>query len=319
MAIVLWDGVLLAAGLMLLFAGGEGLVRGSVAIAGRLRISRMIVGMVIVGFGTSTPELVVSLQAALANSPEISIGNVVGSNIANVLLILGMSALVYPILNSDTSIRREASVMLAVSAGLVALLLTGSISRLAGAGMLVLLAGYLFLTYRIERRRRESAFAHEADEMADIHMAPAMAAGAALAGLVMLMLGARFLVDGATGIARGFGVSEALIGLTIVAVGTSLPELATSLIAAWRKHADVALANIIGSNIFNVLAILGITALITPVPVASRFAWLDGPLMLATAVALTVMLFLASRLGRFTGLAMLAAYVACVYVQSVAA
>jgi cation:H+ antiporter len=316
---VLWDSVLVAAGLILLFAGGEGLVRGSVAIAGRLRISRMIVGMVIVGFGTSTPELLVSLQAALAGSPEISIGNVVGSNIANVLLIIGLSALVYPILNNDTSIRREACVMLAVSAALVALLLTGSVSRLAGGVMLALLAGYLFVTYRIESRRRESAFTHEADEVADIHMAPAMAAGAALAGLVMLMLGAHFLVDGATGIARGFGVSEALIGLTIVAVGTSLPELATSLIAAWRKHADVALANIIGSNIFNILAILGITALVTPVPVASRFAWLDGPLMLVTALTLTVLLFTVRQVGRFTGLAMLAAYAACIIVQAVAA
>jgi cation:H+ antiporter len=185
--------------------------------------------------------------------------------------------------------------------------------------MLALLAGYLFVTYRIESRRRESAFTHEADEVADIHMAPAMAAGAALAGLVMLMLGARFLVDGATGIARGFGVSEALIGLTIVAVGTSLPELATSLIAAWRKHADVALANIIGSNIFNILAILGITALVTPVPVASRFAWLDGPLMLVTALTLTVLLFTVRQIGRFTGLAMLAAYAACIIVQAVAA
>ena len=309
------DLAFVAAGLVLLFFGGEGLVRGSVSIASRMRISRLVVGMVIVGFGTSTPELLVSLQAALGGSPEIAIGNVVGSNIANILLIIGVAALIWPMANSNTSMRGEGLVMLAVSLALVPLLMTGMIGRAAGVVMLVLLAAYLFVTYRLESRRRDSAFAHEADEIPDTMSTP-WALTAVVAGLAMLLLGARLLVDGGTGIAREFGVSEAVIGLTIVAVGTSLPELATSVIAAWRRHADVALANIVGSNIFNILAILGVTALVSPVPVASRFATFDGPVMLAVAGVLVLLLFTVKQIGRYIGLALLAAYAAYIYAQT---
>jgi cation:H+ antiporter len=310
------DLAFIAAGLVLLFVGGEGLVRGSVAIAERMRISKLVVGMVIVGFGTSTPELLVSLQAALAGSPEIAIGNVIGSNIANILLIIGAAALIWPIANADPSMRREGLVMLAVSAALVPLLMTGMVSRPAGLAMLGLLAAYLFITYRIESRRRESAFTHEAEEVADIPLKPAMASAAVVIGLGMLMLGARLLVDGATGIARDFGVSEAVIGLTIVAVGTSLPELATSVVAAWRKHADVALANIVGSNIFNILAILGLTAVVSPVPVASRFASFDAPVMLGVAAVLVVLLFTVKQIGRPLAVLLLAAYAAYIYASA---
>ena len=310
------DLAFIAAGLVLLFVGGEGLVRGSVAIAERMRISKLVVGMVIVGFGTSTPELLVSLQAALAGSPEIAIGNVIGSNIANILLIIGAAALIWPIANADPSMRREGLVMLAVSAALVPLLMTGMVSRVAGIAMLGLLAAYLFITYRIESRRRESAFTHEAEEVAGIPLKPAMASAAVVIGLGMLMLGARLLVDGATGIARDFGVSEAVIGLTIVAVGTSLPELATSVVAAWRKHADVALANIVGSNIFNILAILGLTAVVSPVPVASRFASFDAPVMLGVAAVLVVLLFTVKQIGRPLAVLLLAAYAAYIYASA---
>lgn len=313
------DLAFIAAGLVLLFVGGEGLVRGSVAIAERMRISKLVVGMVIVGFGTSTPELLVSLQAAMAGSPEIAIGNIIGSNIANVLLIIGAAALIWPIANADPSMRREGLVMLAVSAALVPLLMTGMVSRVAGLAMLALLAGYLFITYRIESRRRESAFTHEAEEVADIPLKPAMAAAAVVIGLGMLMLGARLLVDGATGIAREFGVSEAVIGLTIVAVGTSLPELATSVVAALRRHADVALANIVGSNIFNILAILGITAAISPIPVANRFATLDGPVMLAVAAVLVALLFAVKQIGRPLAALLLVAYAAYIYASALPA
>lgn len=313
------DLAFVAAGLGLLFVGGEGLVRGSVAIADRMRISRLVVGMVIVGFGTSTPELLVSLQAALSGSPEIALGNVIGSNIANVLLIMGTAALIWPIANTDPSMRREVLVMLAVSAALIPLLMMGTLSRLAGLGMIAVLSAYLFITYRLENQGRDSAFTPQAEEVADISMKPALAAGAVVVGLAMLMFGARLLVDGATGIARDFGVSEAVIGLTIVAVGTSLPELATSVVAAMRKHADVALANIVGSNIFNILAILGLTATITPVPVASRFATLDAPVMLAVAATLTLMLFTMKQIGRGWGVGLLMVYAAYVYASALSA
>ena len=206
--------------------------------------------------------------------------------------------------------------MVAVSAALVPLLMTGMVSRLTGLVMLGLLAAYLFVTYRLESRRRESAFTHEAEEVADIPLKPAMATAAVVIGLGMLMLGARLLVDGATGIARDFGVSEAVIGLTIVAVGTSLPELATSVVAAWRKHADVALANIVGSNIFNILAILGLTAVVSPVPVASRFASFDAPVMLGVAAVLVVLLFTVKQIGRPLAVLLLAAYAAYIYASA---
>jgi cation:H+ antiporter len=307
-----------AGGLVLLFFGGEALVRGSVALAGRLRISKVVVGMVIVGFGTSAPELVVSVQAALAGSPEIAIGNIVGSNIANILLIIGIAALLAPLASCDRAIRREALIMLAVSLGLALLLPAGHLGRLSGLAMLALLAVYLGVTYRLERKRRASAFAHEAEEVREIALSTPMAAVAALAGLVLLVFGARMMVHGASGIARAFDISEAVIGLTIVAVGTSLPELATSIVAALRRHGDVVLANIVGSNIFNILCILGLTAAISPIPVAARFASLDGPVMVAVA-ALSAALFVAGRpIGRGTGAALLAAYGIYLLVQGAA-
>jgi len=311
------DSLFILAGLVLLFFGGEGLVRGAVAIADRFGISKLIVGMVIVGFGTSAPELLVSVQAALSGSPDIAIGNVVGSNIANVLLILGIAALIAPVPNCDRAILRDALVMVAASVWLVALLRSGAIGEVAGGAMLAALAAYLGATYWQERRRQATVFEKEAEEVTDLPLSAPMAWGAVLLGLVFLVLGARFLVEGATGIARLFGVSEAVIGLTIVAVGTSLPELATGIVAALRRHAEVVLANVIGSNIFNILCILGVTSLIAPVPVALKFAALDGPVMLGVAGGTALLLIAVRTLGRPLGLVLLAGYALYVGVQAV--
>ena len=186
--------------------------------------------------------------------------------------------------------------------------------------MLGALTLYLAITYRLERSRKASAFTHKAEDVEDAKVMPLsvpLAGGAAVLGIILLVVGARVMVDGATGIARDFGISEAVIGLTVVAIGTSLPELSTAIVASLRRHADVVLANIVGSNIFNVLAILGITAVITPIPVAARFATTDGPIMLGVALAAVILLFALKRIGRPLGAVLLAAYIAYILMQGI--
>lgn len=317
---IVWDIAYLVAGAVLLFGGGEFLVRGSVAIATRYGISKLVVGLVIVGFGTSAPELLVSVQAALSGSPDISVGNVVGSNIANVLLIVGAAGLIAPVANSDPAIRRDLIMMVAASLIAVALFLTGNIGRLAGAGLLAALAVYLFTTYALEQKRRRLAKGSDRDD-ADrdddeegLALLPALLR--VVAGIVMLVVGARLMVTGAVGIARDFGVSEAVIGVTVVAIGTSLPELATALIAGWKRQSQVVLANVVGSNIFNILSILGATAVIAPIAVSGRFAIWDGPIMAAIAVAMLAYLFAFRTIGRPMAAVMLVAYAGYIAVQA---
>lgn len=300
------DYLYVVAGLIGLFFGGEALVRGSVGIARRLALSPLLIGLTVVGFGTSTPELLVSVDAAWRGIPDIAIGNVVGSNIANILLILGLTCVIWPVRVATGTLSRDTAVMVAAALLLLPLFFGGEIARPAGLGLVLALIGYLVWAYL-----------HPGDAQPEDPDLPA--AGSALraglwvvAGLVALMFGARFLVDGSVNIARTLGVSEAFIGLTIVAVGTSLPELATSLIAAFRRQTDIAIGNVIGSNIFNVLGILGVTAIITPVPVAARFLSFDLPVMLAASVALTGLLLTRPVMGRGIGLASLAAYAAYV-------
>lgn len=306
------DLLLVAAGLVLLFVGGEGLVRGSVAIAERLGVSKLLIGLVIVGFGTSTPELLVSVNAALDGAPEIALGNVVGSNIANVLLIVGVAALIVPITGWQRTAVREALIATLVGLAVVGLVQGEMINRMEGVAMLVVLAGYLASSYWLERRDREAkAFEHEAEEFEDIPLSrPWLAPALALGGIVALVFGADLLVEGAVNIARSFGVPDAVIGLSLVAVGTSLPELATAIVAAIRRHSDVVLGNVIGSNIFNVLAILGVTVVIQPIAVSERFREIDTPVMLGASVLLLALLFATSRISRLWGALMLAAYAA---------
>lgn len=302
----------MAAGLVLLFVGGEGLVRGSVAIAERLGISKLLIGLVIVGFGTSTPELLVSVNAALGGTPEIALGNVVGSNIANVLLIVGVAAVITPILGWDRTAVREALVATFVSLAAFALVQGEVITRIEGIAMLVVLSGYLFASYWLEKRDREAkAFQHEAEEFEDIPLTrPWLAPVLALGGIISLVFGADMLVEGAVNIARDFGVPDAVIGLSLVAIGTSLPELATAIVAAIRRHSDVVLGNVIGSNIFNILAILGVTVVIQPIEVSARFREIDTPVMLGAALLLLALLFATRSIGRLWGALMLAVYAA---------
>jgi cation:H+ antiporter len=301
--------LMVAAGLVALFLGGDWLVRGAVAIAKRLGLAPLLIGLTVVGFGTSTPELLVSVDAALRGVPDIAIGNVVGSNIANVLLILGLTAVIWPITISGATLRRDCAVMVAAALALVPLFALGEMGRVAGLALVTGLG--LFLAW---------AYLHPGD--ADVPEEVAVEGppqplwkpiGWVVLGLVALMLGARWLVDGSVTIARGYGISEAFIGLTIVAVGTSLPELATSLIAAFRRHSEIALGNVVGSNIFNILGILGITAVVSPIPVAGRFLSFDLPVMIGVSLVLTALLLLRPSIGRVMGAALLAAYVAYVW------
>jgi cation:H+ antiporter len=295
-------------GLAGLFFGGEALVRGSVAIAERMGISKLVIGLTIVGFGTSMPELLVSMNAALAGSSDIALGNVVGSNTANILLILGISALVYPIANWDRNVRRDIIIAVAVAVLTLILVQFDVIGRFSGVAMVLLLAAYVWWIFNTSAA--PSQITDEADPHRHPGLSPLMAGGAIVIGLILLVTGADFLVSGATNIARALGISEAVIGLTIVAVGTSLPELATSVAAALRKQSDVALGNVVGSNIFNILGILGLTAFVHPVGVGAGFASFDVPVMLVTTLLLAGLLFFAKVIDRRIGAAMVAAYVA---------
>lgn len=293
------DILLVAFGLVALLVGGDLLVRGAVGVARRFNVSPMVIGLTLVGFGTSAPELVTSVSAALAGVPAIALGNVVGSNIANILLILGVAALIRPVAAHMPSMPREALWVGGSAVLLVLLSLTGQIATLAGAGLLALLAVYLWGAFR-------SADGPPEDLSIPTDPLP-KATVCLIAGLALTIGGAIALVDGATGIARAYGVPEAVIGLTLVAVGTSLPELATTIMAARRGQSDVALGNILGSGIFNILGILGTTAFVAPLPVEPSILP-DTLIMLATTALLLGLLFWRTRISRRTGSGFLLLY-----------
>ena len=291
--------LLFVVGLLGLFFGGEYLVRGASSIARRFGISPLVIGLTIVGFGTSAPEMLVSVNAALAGQPAIAIGNVLGSNIANILLILGVSAVIAPLIIPARRLARDLAFMLVATGMIWVMLLDGMVSRIEGGVLLAGLAVFLFMAF-------SSGSVPQEDD--PLETSVTKAALMTVGGLVLLVIGAHFLVESASTIARTFGISEAVIGLTIVAVGTSLPELATSVIAAYRRQTEIAVGNIVGSNIFNLFGILGVTAMIAPIPAEARFAMIDMPWVAATAVGLSVLAVWLGGLPRVAGVALLAAY-----------
>ena len=298
-------------GVGLLTVGGEALIRGSLAAATRLGISPLLSGLIIVGFGTSSPELVVSVDAAINQQPDIAIGNVVGSNIGNILLILGICALITPLAVKPLALRRDAATVVAASVLFGVLVGGSSLGRADAAIFLAALAAYLAWAYWSERfHAAPSGELHraEAEELSAVPKSVLWTVLAIVFGLLLLIGGSRVLLTGAVGIAEHFGVSEAVIGLTLVAVGTSLPELSISVIAAIRRHADVAVGNILGSNIFNLLGILGISALLQPLPVHARILQFDQWVMLGTALLLALFLYTERRLSRLEGATLLAGY-----------
>ena len=305
----------LLAGFILLLGGGEYLVRGAGALALRFGLSHLVVGIVIVGFGTSVPELVASVQAAMAGAPGIAMGNVVGSNIANILLILGAGAIIYPVIVSKHAVYRDGVTMVATAALLLIAVWGGVLSFSGGLLFVILLATYL--TYLIYSDRKQNGGAKEDDEDDDDLLVPSksvwfdlvMVAG----GILAVVGGGKLLVDNAIVLAKTFNVSDEVIGLTLVSVGTSLPELATSVMAAIRKHSDIALGNVLGSNVYNILGIAGITALIKPIPVTQHMVQIDIPLMIGVSLILFFLAVVVKRFGKRVGYAFLAAYIGYIY------
>ena len=301
----------IAGGLVLLVIGAELLVRGSVTLARRIGVSPLLIGLTLVGFGTSTPELVASVTGALRGSPGIAVGNVVGSNICNVLLILGVSALIYPLQTTRRAFLRDGPALLLSTVLLVVVAWYGELTRFLGGAFIVLLAAYLVHTYRTERATPdEGAALHaaEAEQVPSMALSWPLASAMALGGIGVLVVGAGLLVDGAIVIARDLGISETIIGLTVVAIGTSLPELATSAVAAMRRQADVAIGNVVGSNIYNVLGILGVTAMVQPIPVPAEIMAVDIWVMLAAAVVVVAFALSGWRINRWEGGLLLTGY-----------
>jgi cation:H+ antiporter len=311
---MLMQALMFVLGLVALIAGAEALVRGASRLAVAWGISPLVVGLTVVAFGTSAPEMAVSVGAALSGSTSLAIGNVVGSNIANILLILGISALVAPLLVAEQIIRQEIPVMIGASLVVVAMALDGSIGRFEAALLFALVLGYtVFLV--VQSRRASQATSDEfASEIPssrwDRHWS--VQAALVIGGLVLLVLGAGWLVDAAVAFARVMGVSDLVIGLTVVAVGTSMPEIATSLIAALRGQRDIAVGNVVGSNIFNLLAVLGAAGVVSAgglgVPDAARN--FDLWVMLAVAFACLPILLTGREIARWEGAVFLGYYVA---------
>lgn len=301
--------VFLVVGIALLYFGGEGLIRGAVRLARSLGVSPLVIGLTIVAFGTSSPELFANLAAVLGDTPELAFGNILGSNVANVALILGLSAVITPIVVRSVVVRREVPVMLLASVALVPVFLGGVMGRFEGAVFVLLLAVYLWRLFQgDERPAVEAEFAIEYGESRKAG-ADARSWLLVVGGLLLLAGGARLLVLGATAIARSWGVPELVIGLTVVAIGTSLPELVTSIVAAAKGEPDIALGNVVGSNVFNVLGILGISALVRPLPLPADGGWRDIFVMLGFSIVLLPMLISGLRLARFEGALLLLGYV----------
>lgn len=305
-------------GLIVLTFGAELLVRGAVRLAERFGVSPLLIGLTIVGFGTSTPELVTSVQGALAGSPGIAVGNIVGSNLFNMLVILAIAAIISPMPVPKGAIGRDGTLVIVTAAIFVAVGYLWTLDRLVGAAFLAMLAGYLTFAAIQERRGDGHTLAFEKAEAlagADPGVRPDHRGtgwlgplALALAGLVLLVVGGRFFVTGSIELARLLGISEAVIGLTVVAAGTSMPELATSAIAALRRQGDVAIGNILGSNIYNLLGIGGVTAVISPTDIPPEIVSFDSLVMLAASVVLLAMLYTGRRLSRGEGAALLGSY-----------
>lgn len=298
---------------MALVVGGDMLVRGAVAMAQKFGLPPMVIGLTLVGFGTSSPELVTSLEAALNGSSGIAVGNIIGSNIGNILLILGIAAFLAPIAVDPAAFKRDGLVMVLASALCLGAVLIGDIGRLAGLSFVLALAFYLSYTLITESRLVESpesaVYEAEAELVGVRGHALAIDLGIAAIGLLVTILGAKFLVSGAVTLAQIAGMSEAVIGLTIVAIGTSMPELVTSVIAVRKGQGDVALGNVLGSNIFNILGILGITTLVQPMQIPPEIIQFDIWIMCAATALLVLFARTGWRVGRREGAIMVMCYI----------
>jgi cation:H+ antiporter len=307
--------VLLVAGLALLVGGAEALVRGASKLAASLGISPLVVGLTVVAFGTSSPELAVSTHAAFTGEADIAVGNVVGSNIFNILFILGLSAMIAPLVVAQQLVRLDVPIMIGISLLLPVLGMDGKIGRVDGLILFSMVVGYT--VFLIRQSRKESRAVMEeyereygVDDSEKTPKAWLVDLGYVAGGALMLVLGSRWLVDGAVDIAEYFGISELVIGLTVIAAGTSLPEVATSVVASLRGERDIAVGNVVGSNIFNILAVVGLTGLVAPdgIPVSIDALRFDIPVMVMVALACAPIFFTGLTITRWEGSLFLAYY-----------
>ena len=307
---------LIALGLTVLILGGEFLVKGAVGIAAKARLSTLVIGMTVVSFGTSAPELLVSLKAAFLEVPEITIGNVIGSNIANIALVLGVTAIIFPMPVSRNSIIIDWPMMLI--SGLLFFLFgwMGTIERWHGILLFTILV--LFVWYLIYNSRKKNKRKKASDETTE-NSANAkkfnvyLSSFYLLLGLVGLYFGAKWLIEGATQLGEFYGLSKHVIAITVVAFGTSVPELATSVVAAYKKEMDISVGNLIGSNIFNVMCVIGITAMVFPITVEAAVVSWDMLWMLAIYIALLPMMLIKRKIGRISGIILLGTYITYIY------
>ncbi len=299
--------LLLFAGLAILIFSGDVLVRGAVGIATKFNVSTLVIGMTIVAFGTSAPELIVSLEAAIKNHPEIAVGNVIGSNIANLALVLGATVLIKPILIQRVTLRMDWPAMMLISLLLLGFIQDFRLSFFEGAVLLIFLVAYsVFMMYRS---------GNDVDEIDEDDLKKPIYIHIALAviGSVGLAFGADLLLENAVNIARHFKVSEYVIGTTIVAFGTSVPELITSIVAALKNQSNISIGNLIGSNMFNIGSVLGITAMVKPVPFTEKVVSGDIFWMLAVSALIFPLMFIGNRMPRWAGIILLAAYSLYIY------
>ncbi len=314
-------------GLVLLLVGGEVLLRGAVALAYRFGLSPLLIGLTVVAAATSMPELVVVVASGLEGHADLGVGNVVGSNIANTLLILGVAAMLFPISTQLRHVTRDGAIGLAAALLFIVFALIGALTWTHGLIMLALLVGYLVHSYRGERKPSNPTASPSADAVADQTEAyepqavksMALIAMLIVAGIAGLVTGSKFLVDGSVEIAKAAGVSDAVIGLTLVAVGTSLPELATAVVAGIRRHSEVALGNVLGSNLFNILGIMGVLAITTPFEVGAQMLRFDVWIMAAVMALLLPIMMSSWRIGRLEGLFFLviyAGYIGLIYFRN---
>lgn len=299
-------------GLVTLVFAGDFLVRGAVGIAKKFQISTLVIGMTVISFGTSAPELLVCIDAAMGGHPEIAIGNVVGSNIANIALVLGISVLILPIVVDRNSKRIDWPMMMFATLLFLLFSLDGEIQRYEGIILFTILAIFTYLLIRNSRKATKKSNEENVAEDAEISQVKdktPLSIFFLAVGLVGLYFGAEWLVYGATEIAMSFGMEERVIGVTVVAFGTSVPELITSAVAAYKGETDISIGNLIGSNIFNIMAVVGLTSIVTPIAVSQKSIQVDYWWMIGIALALFPMLIFGKKVGRFKGLLLISSYI----------
>jgi cation:H+ antiporter len=308
--------LLLVVGLVLLVVGADLLVKGAARLAANFGVPALVVGLTVVAFGTSAPELAVSVKAAFSGQAELAIANVVGSNIFNILFILGLAALISPLIISQQLIRQDVPIMVGVSILALVMTLNGNISKLEAALLTLALLGYTFFLFYQGKKQGVETADGEISEILSAKVPVWQNVLLVVGGLVLLVLGARWLVQSAIELATAWGVNEAVIGLTIVAAGTSLPEVVTSIVATIRGERDIAVGNVVGSNIFNILCVLGISGLVSPTPLVAgaQLAGFDIPVMLGVAVLCVPLFFVGAMLHRIEGFLFLVLYVAYVWI-----